>query len=115
TGLTLTAADGRNIVVSGFAAGSATASTLADFGLGGLATTTGTVGVTYQAATGSSVTSVVFTDTAIGGSPVTKTVAATGTALSSLDVSTSAGATTAITSIDAALNTVNSARAGLGA
>src|SRR5581483_5531854 len=75
SGVVLSAADGRNIVLAGFAAGSATAATLADYGLGGVGTTTGTVNATYVMPSGSAVSSVVFTDTAIGGSPVTKTVA----------------------------------------
>src|SRR5581483_974219 len=115
SGVVLSAADGRNIVLAGFAAGSATAATLADYGLGGVGTTTGTVNATYVMPSGSAVSSVVFTDTAIGGSPVTKTVATTGTAISAIDVTTAANATAALTSIDAALASVSSGRATLGA
>jgi flagellin len=42
-------------------------------------------------------------------------VASTGTALSAINISTVDGANTAITAIDAALTTVSSARASLGA
>lgn len=114
SGLVLTAADGRNIAVAGFAAGTATASTLADFGLGGLATTTSTVSVSYQASAGSTVTGVTFSAGAgLAGSTVS--VGSTGTALSAIDVTTAANATTALVAIDAALSAVNSERATLGA
>lgn len=114
SGLVLTASDGRNISIAGFAAGTATASTVADFGLGGLTTTTSIVHASYQAASGSSVTSVTFSAGA-GLAGNTATVGTTGTALSALDVSTSNGATTALVAIDAALSAVNSTRASLGA
>ena len=111
-GVSLAAADGRNISVGAITLGSATNTALADFGLAAAATTTSTVSATYQAATGSSVTSLVF-----GGAGVTSTqnVGATGTAIAALDISTVAGANAALTAVDAALAAVNSSRATLGA
>ena len=45
----------------------------------------------------------------------TYSVAATGTAMSVVDISTVSGANTALTAVDAALSTINSARASMGA
>jgi len=113
-GLTLTAADGRNIAVS-LAVGTATGATLADAGLGGVAATTyGSYSIAY---TGSSAVTV-------GGSAATATkgvangatnASATGTAVSALDITTVNGANAAIQSVDNALTTVNSTRGALGA
>jgi flagellin len=112
TGVSLAAADGRNIVTSAITVGTASNAALTDFGIGAAATTVSTVSATYQAATGTNVTAVVF---AGAGISATGTVGSTGTALSAVDISQVAGATSAITAVDAALATVNSARASLGA
>jgi flagellin len=110
-GVSLAAADGRNITVAGFAAGGATGAALASYGLAAAATTGGTVNVTYNAPTGVS-GSMTFTG---AFNPGAQTITATGTALNAVDISSVAGATTALTSIDAALQNINSSRANLGA
>jgi flagellin len=108
TTVTLTAADGRNITV-----GLANTATTATTGL--------TAAVTEGAVKLDSVGSqgIVRTTTGTignaGFSAGTTAAAAGGTAVSLLDISTVGGANTAITSIDAALNTINSSRATLGA
>jgi len=113
SGVTLTAADGRNVTLS-YAAGGYTGSSLTDFGVGAVSGTTygGTVNVNYTAPTGTT-GSVVFAQT--GGLASTTAIAATGTAVSAIDISTVAGANAALASVDAALTTVNSNRAALGA
>jgi flagellin len=109
SGVSLAAADGRNITVA-FAAGTATGATEADFGLAPAATTGGTLNLTYQAPAG--VTgNMVFA----GAFSATDAIASTGTAVSAIDVSTVAGANAALSAIDAALTQVNSSRAALGA
>jgi flagellin len=109
-GVSLAAADGRNVVVSGFAAGTATAATIADFGLAAAATTGASININYSAPSG--VTgSVVFG----GAFSNTTAIAATGTSVAGLDISTVAGANAALSSIAAALATVSSSRASLGA
>jgi flagellin len=109
SGVSLTAADGRNVDVA-FNAGTATGATIADFGLAPAATTGGTINLTYQAPNG--VTgNVVFA----GAFAATDAIAATGTAISAVDISTVAGANAALSAIDAALTQVNSSRATLGA
>ncbi len=110
--LTLTAADGRNIVVA-FAGASATAATT-----GLTATTTrGTVTLTSSNPAGIVVGGSNSADAGLGvykGQAVT-TDMSNGSSLGSLDVSTTDGALRALTSIDNALKTVNSARADMGA
>ena len=109
TGVSLAAADGRNVTVS-FAAGTATASTIADFGLAPAATTGATLNVSYTAPAG------VTGNIVFGGAFANTTaVAATGTSVAAIDISTVAGANAALGSIDAALGSVNSNRATLGA
>jgi flagellin len=109
SGVSLAAADGRNITVA-FAAGTFTAGTLADFGLGAAATTGATLNLRYSAPAG--VTgNVVFA----GAFANTTAIAATGTAVSGVDISTLNGANAALSSIDAALTSINSSRASLGA
>lgn len=110
----LTAADGRNIAVS-FAAGGATGAALADVGLGGVAATTyGSYNLNYTG-TGSVVVAGSAAAGVKGVANGTTASAATGTAVSAIDISSVAGANAAITSIDAALTSVNSNRAALGA
>ncbi|HEY0685983.1 MAG TPA: flagellin [Steroidobacter sp.] len=113
-GLELTAADGRNISVAGFAAGGATGATLATYGLGGLTTHTATFDVTYVAP--NDVTSITFGGSAVTGlGTAANTIAQTGTAISAIDVTTSDNARNALASIDAALSQISGARATLGA
>jgi flagellin len=109
SGVALTAADGRNISVA-FAAGTATAATEADLGLAAAATTGANINLTYSAPSGTS-GNVVFG----GAFSNTTAIGATGTSLSAVDVSTVGGATAALAAVDAALTTVNSQRANLGA
>ncbi len=109
SGVSLAAADGRNVTVS-FAAGSATAATIADFGLAPAATTGGTLNLGYEAP-GGMTGSVVFA----GAFANTSAIAATGTSIAALDISSVAGANAALTAVDAALASVNSSRASLGA
>ncbi|EAQ98453.2 flagellin [Congregibacter litoralis] len=109
TGVALSAADGRNITVA-FTAGAA--ATIADYGLAAAATTGASVDITYQAPEGVS-GDVTFTDALAGIG--TNAIAATGTAVAALDIGTVQGSNDAIASIDAALTTINSSRADLGA
>ena len=109
SGVSLGAADGRNITVA-FAAGAATAATVADLGLAAAGTTGASINVTYSAPTGTS-GNVVFA----GAFANTTAIAATGTSLGAIDISTVAGATTALSTVDAALTTISAQRANLGA
>ncbi|NBW49599.1 MAG: flagellin [Betaproteobacteria bacterium] len=110
-GVSLKAADGRNIDISGFTLGSAVATTIADFGLAPAATTGGTLNIDYVAPTG-----VTGTVSSTGAWALAATnIAQTGTAVNALDISTVAGANSAIKSVDAALSNINSSRATLGA
>ena len=113
SGVSLGASDGRNITTS-YAVGTYTGSGVADFGLGAAATTAGSVNVTYVAPTGTT-GNVVFATAGSVGLNATGTVAGTGTALTAVDISTVNGANLAMTAIDAALTSVNSSRASLGA
>jgi flagellin len=109
SGVSLAAADGRNVATA-FALGTAVGTTIADFGMAAAGTTGATLNVTYQAPAGIT-GSVVFG----GAFSNTTAIAATGTAVSAIDVSTVSGAQTALTAIDAALASVNTSRASLGA
>lgn len=112
----LNAADGRNITVTTTATATAVTTGL---GSGGATTVT-----TRSAVTLSSTSSAGITIADVDGNGATASgltagfTAATTTAgagVSSLDLTTAAGATSALAVIDAALNTVNSSRASLGA
>jgi flagellin len=109
SGVSLTAADGRNITTS-FSAGGATAATEADFGMAASGTTGGTLNVSYNAPAGTS-GNVVFSNATIGSKPI----AATGTSIAAVDISSVQGANNALDAIDAALTSINSSRAMLGA
>jgi flagellin len=114
SGITLGAADGRNITAS-FAAGSATNAAFADLGLGGIAATTySSYNLTYSG-TASQVVAGSAAANVKGLANATTAVAATGTALSLIDISSVNGANTALATVDAALTSVNSERAKLGA
>jgi len=108
TGVTLTAADGRNITHS--LGGTLTAGAT---GVAGDATTYASVTLTSNSSSG-----ITLTGADVGAAGFTTTSAAatvTGTAVSNIDVSSVSGANAALTSIDAALETINSTRATLGA
>ena len=111
SGVSLGAADGRNIAVS-YAAGSFSGSNEADFGLLAGATTGALFVEVDYAAPDNVFGSVDFTYGIFSGSTP---IATTGTALSALDVSTVDGANMALVSIDAALRSVSTERASLGA
>jgi flagellin len=103
TALTLTAADGRNIDITG---------TITNTGLTA-ATTRGTVSLSTSSSNGITIGGTTPTDA--GFTAATTSASLSGTSVSNVSVATSAGASTAITSVDAALATVSSARATLGA
>lgn len=119
TGITLTAADGRNITLL---AGGADAATLgADYGIGNVdntngITTYGTVSLSsggqFTVSGGSNgnddLEALGFTAGTYGG-------AESGQFLSEVDISTQAGANAALAAVDNALNSINGARANLGA
>jgi len=110
TGIVLTAADGRNIVHS-FNQATGTFDS-ASTGIAAATTTRGTVDITNDgsiALSGAAETSAGFTDNQ------TQAATMTGTAIANLDISTVSGANTALQSVDAALTTINSSRADLGA
>jgi flagellin len=103
-GVSLAAADGRNITTS------FTTVSAANYGMAAAGTTGASLNVTYQAPSGTT-GSVVFA----GAYASSNTIAATGTAISAIDVLSAGSAITALTSIDSAIGTVNTSRAALGA
>ena len=105
TGVSLQAADGRNIVHS------FTTLTAAATGLGAAATTYGELTLSSTGTSGITAGGTV----AVIGSPATTAAGKTGVAVAAMDLTTVAGATAAIASLDAALNSVNSSRSSLGA
>lgn len=109
--VTLTAADGRNIVI-GQAGTASTAST----GLTA-ATTYSTVTLSSTATTGFILADGGSTagETNLGISMGTKAASQTGTSIANITVATAGGALTALSSIDSALTAVNNSRASLGA
>jgi flagellin len=114
SGITLSAADGRNITTS-LALGTATNTALQDLGLGGVAATTYSsynlsyTGTTAQVVAGSAAATVK------GLANATTAAAATGTALALVDISSVSGANSALATVDAALTSIASERAKLGA
>lgn len=110
SGVSLAAADGRNITTA-FAAGVAAA----DFGMAAATTTGASLSYSYQAPSGTTGT-VAITGVGVGAALSTPaTIATTGIAISAINVLTAANATTALGSIDAAISNVNGSRAALGA
>jgi len=108
TGITMQAADGRNVVVSY----TATTGTFTATETGAASGTNyGTLTLTANGTTGITAGGTV----AIIGSPTTTAAAKTGVAVSAIDLTTVTGANAAIASIDAALSSINSTRASLGA
>jgi flagellin len=115
SGLTLAAADGRNIT-SAVTLGSATNVAKQDLGLGGVAATTySSYNLSYTGTSPLVVAGSVNTAGTTGFANASTASTATGTALSVIDISTVNGANAALASVDAALTTVNSERAKLGA
>ncbi len=104
TGVTLAAADGRNVV------NSFTTLTADATGVGAAATTLGTLTLSSTGTSG-----ITTTGTTVIGTPANAVSSQTGTAVSALDISSVAGANAALASIDAALTTINSSRGLLGA
>jgi flagellin len=115
SGLTLTAADGRNITASAITLGTAVATTAADLGLTGVigATTSSTVSATYVAPSGTAVTGITIAGAGVASGLLA--VAQTGTAISATNVLTAANASSALASIDAAIGQINTSRGSLGA
>jgi flagellin len=117
-GITLSNTTGANITVA-FAEtteGGTTASTAADYGLGGIgATTTSTYNVNYVAPQGAAgdLTLTGALSAVVGGT--VQAIGLTGAAVSTLSVSTTAASNTALTAIDQALQQVASTGATLGA
>jgi len=110
TGLDLIAQDGRNIELA-VATGTATGADEKNFGLSGDAITRSTINVTYSGQALGTDNDVEFT----GAIAATTTIGDTGTALNAVDISDVAGANAALAAVDAALTTINSSRADLGA
>jgi len=106
TGVSLAAADGRNVTVAlgGTLSAASTGITAATTRSTITVTSTSSAGITMGGAS-----------QAKAGTIASAAASLTGTAVSSLDISTVSGANTAITSIDAALSSINSSRASLGA
>jgi flagellin len=113
-GITLSNATGSNITMA-FAEttkNGTAVSTVADYGLTGVAaTTTGTYNLSYVAPSG--VSGSLVTTGALGAN--TYTLGSTGNAVSTLSVTSVSSANTALTAIDAALQQVATSSAQLGA
>ncbi len=106
-GVTLSAADGRNVVVS--------FSTLTAAATGVTAgTTRSSVTLDSAGSSGIALSGAAEADAGFTNDQ-TQAAALTGTAISNIDISSVSGANTAITSVDAALSAINSSRAQLGA
>lgn len=118
SGVDLLAADGRNITTTftADATPAGAAATGADYGLtaaAAAATTGGTLDISYAAPAG--VTGTFNFTTGFDAAFTSQSIAATGTAVTAFDISTVSGAEAVMRSVDAALQTINSSRADLGA
>lgn len=111
TGITLTAADGRNIemTINEVTAAAADGFTDATTGVMDTGTDYGSVSLSSDAAI-----VVAGTTTGTDMSAGTLAASATGVAISNLDISSVTGANDALASVDAALESINSSRADLG-
>jgi flagellin len=107
--MTLTAADGRNIVVA------ANAAAQTSTGLAAAPTFYGTVTLSTSNTNSTSIVVAGSVSGAGGIAQGTTAASLTGTSLSNIDISTVNGANTALASVDAALSSVSSSRASLGA
>lgn len=106
--VTLTAPDGRNVLVGG--------SSLTNTGLSaGSSYSTLTLSTSSTIAAGSNIVIGGSAPGSAGFANGTTPSVITGTAISNIDISTAAGANAALASVDAALTTINSERAKLGA
>lgn len=117
SGLTLTAADGRNIDIGTFNAGS-TAAKAGNIGLDGKdgKVASGKVTATYVQPDASTTSNITIAGSAgLGLASKSNGVASTGTSIAATNVLTADNASSALKSIDAALASVNSSRANLGA
>ena len=103
--VTLTAADGRNIDITG---------DVTNTGLTA-ATTRGKVALSTSGVTSTSITIAGSAPASAGLVAATTASALTGTALSLVDISSVTGANTALASVDSALAAISSTRASLGA
>ena len=110
SGVSLAAADGRNVTVA-FSAGTATGATIADFGLAPATTTGASINFNYVAAAGTT-GNVVFAGALTNSLAIANS---SGPSIAAVDISTVAGANAAMTAVDSALATVNASRASLGA
>ena len=106
--VTLTAADGRNVVVAFAGASASTAITGLTAG-----TTRGTLSLSTTSSAGITVGGTLPGNA--GLTAATTAASLTGTSVANVDLSSVAGANTALNSVDAALATINSSRASLGA
>jgi flagellin len=112
TGIELVGADGRNIDVA--VSGAAGGFSVANMGLTAAATTSGTI--TLNSTNGEAITLGGNNETRAGftdGQVINRV--AGGTSIAQIDISDSTGAAAAIASVDAALKTISSSRADLGA
>ncbi len=109
SGLDLISDDGRNITTEFTGA----SGTFADYGFADDATTGGKLNINYSAPANVSgnITFGTGFDAALG----TMAITSTGTAVSAFDISKKEGADAVLRSVDAALQTINSGRADLGA
>jgi len=105
--VTLTAADGRDIVVGA-------GLTAADTGLTP-ATTNGTIKLDTNNAAGIVISGGTPANAGLTAGTISPTTTLTTTAISSINVLTATNATNALSAIDGALSTVNASRAALGA
>ena len=123
TKVNFAAADGRNITISAaFALGAGTVMAAQDYGLAADGTYGSTYDVAYRAPGVDSFGKTVSSFIGSGSGTSTdlnrisrQTVAQVGAALSGVDITTASGATTALNTLDAALSSVNTSRASLGA
>ncbi len=106
-GVTLTAVDGRNVVVS-FATLTAAATGVT------AGTTRSTLTLDSSSSSGISLTGAAETSAGFTNDQ-TQAASLTGTAVANIDISSVQGANDALASVDAALETINSSRATLGA
>lgn len=114
-GVDLIADDGRNVTAT-FTSGVAGPSTAADYGITAAGTAVGgTLELSYKAPDSVSGTLEFTTGFDATDFDASFNIAATGTALGAVDISSESGANAAIRSADAALATINSTRADLGA
>jgi flagellin len=109
----LNAADGRNITVNQGATAGGTVTGIAGAS-GATTTTTSTITLSTTASAGITIGGTTVANGGLTGA-YTSATATAGAGVSSLNLTTSAGATAALATIDAALSTVNSSRASLGA